>query len=57
MRTKIVDDVKRDTLIKVVTRHVAPGTTGSTDELLSYRTVSAHGYMRVAPFAIALGSG
>ena len=44
MRTNIVKDVKRDTLIKVVTRHVAQGTTISTDELLSYRTLPTHDY-------------
>ena len=44
VRTKIVKDVKRDTLIKVVTRHVEQGATVSTDELLSYRTLPAHGY-------------
>ena len=42
--TRVIPDVKADTLLGHITEHVVPGTTISTDELGSYHDLPEYGY-------------
>jgi transposase-like protein len=44
MAAEIIPNVKKDTLRKVVLDHVEPGSTVSTDELMSYGLLTGDGY-------------
>lgn len=44
LRTEVVPDIKKATLRDVILRNVAPGSTVSTDELMSYGLLTGDGY-------------